>query len=186
MTRLAMVLFALSLFACDAGPEFQTATPLERLVAGGGAAGEAGVHDAGAPGVSGQGQGGTTTATAGSAGSGGAQAGVSGQGGTTTATAGSAGASGAGECTPTATACQPGACGILDDGCGSQLPCGECPDGQSCGVREQNGCSSCEETAAGTPTSCDELGPGYREWLGCLAADVGPGCVPEPGLKPGS
>lgn len=70
-------------------------------------------------------------------------------------------------CTP--AACN-GQCGVLPDGCGGELRCAECVNGEQCGARGPNRCGpgACTaKTCAGIPGACGGVSDGCGKVLEC-------------------
>jgi hypothetical protein len=59
------------------------------------------------------------------------------------------------DCVPITCAAAEKNCGVLPDGCGETLNCGECPSGQTCGA---GGSANVCGTGTCTPTTCEENG----------------------------
>jgi hypothetical protein len=55
-------------------------------------------------------------------------------------------------------------CGLVGDGCGDVNDCGECPEGQICGLDEPYKCG----TPECTPITCDDAG--------AQCGEIGNGC----------
>lgn len=75
----------------------------------------------------------------------------------------------AGPCVPRDCATLRANCGALDDGCGTEIDCGACPDGQACGSGGIPNLCGCQ------PRSCDALG------VECGQADSGCGAMVDCG-----
>ena len=76
-------------------------------------------------------------------------------------------------------------CGLVGDGCGGAIDCGNCPSGQSCGGDGlANVCGSAPDSGACTPTNCTQgqyrycgvIGDGCGGKVDCGGCSTGQGC----------
>jgi hypothetical protein len=70
-----------------------------------------------------------------------------------------------GSCEPTTCEAEGKNCGYIDDGCGGEIQCGECPDGWECGVQEDNVCYSPDPETFTITVSA--LSPGIVDTYSC-------------------
>ncbi len=81
-------------------------------------------------------------------------------------------------CTPQSCAKLGANCGAVDDGCGTLIDCGTCPNGQQCGASKPNVCGfECTpRTCAQLGASCGVQGDGCGGLLDCGSCQSGETC----------
>lgn len=93
------------------------------------------------------------------------------------------GAGGGGDCEPSTCEELGAECGSSSDGCGGVLQCGECGEGEYCGILEHNVCTNpeslcvpIEKSVACEGKACGKEGDGCQGFYECGSCDEGQAC----------